>query len=173
MGNPMWLPLMAVGVTVDTVQNREQHSLGTDQPSFYPATQTMLSYGITYPTVKVYHQYAIDSAVFLGANKTLAENDMKDVIDLEILLAKASSKETARNASLVNSTIVENLPEFPCGNLCIQNTTDTPSWQTFFQNIFDAAGIKDVKIHPNDSVVHMNPQYFEYLVPILNDTNPR
>ena len=112
MGNPMWLPLMAIGVTVDTVKNREQNSLGTDQPSFYPATQTMLSYGITYPTVKVYHKYAVDSAIFLGANETIAEKDMKEVIEFEILLAKAATKETARNATLVNSTIIQDLPEF-------------------------------------------------------------
>ena len=34
MRNPMWLPLMPIGVTLDTVTNRERHTLGIDQPSF-------------------------------------------------------------------------------------------------------------------------------------------
>ena len=177
MGNPMWLPLMAVGVTINTVDNRDQHSLGLDQPSFYPATQTMLSYGIEYPTVQIYSKYAIDAAIFLGANKATAEKDMKDVIEFEILLAKASSKETARNASLVNSTIVSELQDFPCGNVCTNDDGDegisNPSWLKYFNDIFEASGIENVTVNANDSVVHLNPPYFEALVPILNETNPR
>ena len=172
MGNPMWLPLMAIGVTVDTVINREQNSLGTDQPSFYPATQTMLSYGITYPTVKVYHKYAVDSAIFLGANETIAEKDMKEVIEFEILLAKAATKETARNATLVNSTIIQDLPEFPCGALCQKNETEKPTWETFFNNIFTASG-NNITLCSNESIIHLNPPYFNSLIPIINGTNPR
>lgn len=173
MGNPMWLPLMAIGVTIDTVTNRERHALGIDQPSFYPATQNMLSYGIKYPTVQIYQKYAIDTARFLGANESIAEKDMKEVIAFEILLAKSSAKETARNASLVNSTTVGELPDFPCGNDCPENILEAPSWQKYFDNIFQTAGINNVTIKSNDSVILMNPQYFEALVPILNETNPR
>ena len=172
MGNPMWLPLLAIGVTVDTVNNREKNSLGSDQPSFYPATQTMLSYGITYPSVKVYHKYAVDSAIFLGANETVAEKDMKDVIEFEIRLAKASAKETARNATLVNSTTIQDLPEFPCGINCSDNESQKPTWEKFFNRIFISSG-NNITLNPNDSFVHLNPPYFDSLVPLLNETNPR
>ena len=170
MGNPMWLPIMAVGVTIDTVKNREQHSLGIDQPQFYPATQTMMSYGITYPTVKIYHQYAVDSAIFLGASKDVAEKEMKDVMEFEILLARASTKETARNATLVNSTTVNDLPDLPCGNYCSDG--ETPSWEKFFNDIFQASG-NNITISSNDSVIQLNPPFFEAIVPILNQTDPR
>ena len=172
-GTPVWLPLMAVGVTVDMVKNREKYSLGIDQPSFYPATQNMLHYGNKYPTVQIYQKYAIDTAIFLGANKTIAQQDMKDVIEFEIMLAKASAKETARNASLVNSTTVGELPDFPCGKHCHENVQETPSWQNYFNNIFESAGISETKINLNDSVIHLNPQYFDTLVNVLNETNPR
>ena len=172
MGNPMWLPLLAIGVTVDTVNNREQHSLGSDQPSFYPATQTMLSYGISYPTVKIYHQYAIDSAIFLGANKTVAEKDMTDVIEFEILLAKASTKETARNATLVNSTTIEDLPEFPCGMYCLGQDIQNPTWEKFFNHILKASG-NNITLDHKESFIHLNPPYFNSLIPLLNETNQR
>ena len=208
MGNPMWLPLMAVGVTLDTIEDRDKYALGIDQPSFYPATQNMLSYGITYPTVQLYYKFMVDAAVLIGANRSIAEKDMKEVIDFEILLAKASAKEVARNASLVSMKNIADFPPLPCGeeihcplsdndegndrkdeiekgdeNSTTIHSTDgtlknnvtitTPSWHVFFNKLYQAQGITNITINANESIILLNPQYFEKLLDLLNQTHPR
>lgn len=41
-----------------------------------------------YLAIKVYHKFMIDAAVIFGANKTMAEREMYDVLRFEMELAK-------------------------------------------------------------------------------------
>ena len=115
----------------------------------------------------------VDSAVLLGANRSIAQEDMRQVVDFEILLAKASDKETARNATVVDITKIMELPKFPRGKSCEDSREEPPTWQAYFNSLLRAAEINDITINPKDTVIQMNPQYFEKLIPLLNETNPR
>lgn len=43
--------------------------------------------GLDDPIVQMYHRFAVNVAVMLGANKTAAELEMRDMVQLEVELA--------------------------------------------------------------------------------------
>lgn len=43
--------------------------------------------GLEDPIVKMYHRFAKNVAVMIGANTTVAEKDMRDMVQLEVDLA--------------------------------------------------------------------------------------
>lgn len=43
--------------------------------------------GLDDPIVQMYHRFAVNVAVMLGANKTAAEMEMRDMVQLEVELA--------------------------------------------------------------------------------------
>merc|ERR1719357_833771 len=69
--------------------------------------------------MKAYLKYMVDTAVFLGADRDIANQEMKDVLDFEIKLAKISlPREDKRNfTKLYHKMIVKEVsllyPEFP------------------------------------------------------------
>lgn len=46
--------------------------------------------GLDDPIVQMYHRFAVNVAVMLGANKTAAELEMRDMVQLEVELANVS-----------------------------------------------------------------------------------
>jgi hypothetical protein len=46
--------------------------------------------GIDNPIVKAYHSYQVDMAVLYGAERSRAEKEMREVLDLEFALANVS-----------------------------------------------------------------------------------
>ena len=46
--------------------------------------------GLDDPIVQMYHRFAVNVAVMLGANKTAAELEMRDMVQLEVQLANVS-----------------------------------------------------------------------------------
>ena len=47
--------------------------------------------GFENPIVQAYHAYQVDMAVLYGADKSRAEKEMRDVLDLEFALANVRS----------------------------------------------------------------------------------
>jgi neprilysin len=52
--------------------------------------QVFLLRGLDFPVVKAYHAYQVDMAVLYGAERELAEKDMRDALEFEIALANVS-----------------------------------------------------------------------------------
>lgn len=46
--------------------------------------------GVDFPVVKAYHEFQVDMAVLYGADRKLAEKDMRDALEFEIALANVS-----------------------------------------------------------------------------------
>lgn len=46
--------------------------------------------GVDFPVVKAYHDFQVDMAVLYGADRKLAEKDMRDALEFEIALANVS-----------------------------------------------------------------------------------
>lgn len=50
--------------------------------------------------VKAYYTFMVDTAVLLGANRTVAEKDFQDVLDFEISIAKVKQSISAPSVKL-------------------------------------------------------------------------
>lgn len=60
-----------------------------DQPELELGREYLLK-GFEEKAVTAYHQFMIDNAVVFGADKSRAEKELKEVVELEIKLANVS-----------------------------------------------------------------------------------
>ena len=133
-------------------KNSSYKVIGLDQAS--PSlTREYLVKGFEDKTVQYYYNFMVDTAVFLGAERSFAESELKESLLFEIELANIlTPREERRNATLLyNPTTVGELrtyEELP------------PSWLEYFQTIFE---VSDVIVTENEKVVVTDFNYHQKL----------
>uniref|UniRef100_A0A8C5LK65 Phosphate regulating endopeptidase X-linked n=1 Tax=Leptobrachium leishanense TaxID=445787 RepID=A0A8C5LK65_9ANUR len=120
-------------------------------------------------TTKAYRdalfQLMVDVAVFLGANKTTAESDMKALIDLETKLAEIIVPHDNRTSeSMYNKMNISELtamvPEF--------------DWLAYLKKIIDFNIYPELKdIDSSEKLIVRVPQYFKELFKIIDGQDKR
>lgn len=60
--------------------------------------------GIDEPLVQAYLNFMVDNAVIFGANRTVAEAELKEALEFEIQLAKVRSSRSSITTSLITFT---------------------------------------------------------------------
>ncbi|XP_053313249.1 phosphate-regulating neutral endopeptidase PHEX [Spea bombifrons] len=120
-------------------------------------------------TTKLYRdsllQLMVDVAVFLGANKTRAESDMKTVIDLETKLAQITVPHDNRTSETMYNKM--NISEL---NAMIPQF----DWLTYLKKIIDFNMYPELKdIDSSENVIVRVPQYFKELIKIIEAEDKR
>ncbi|XP_056414574.1 phosphate-regulating neutral endopeptidase PHEX [Hyla sarda] len=109
--------------------------------------------------------FMVDVPVFLGANKTRAESDMKAVIDLETKIAQIIVPHDNRTSeSMYNKMNISELstiiPQF--------------DWLTYVKKIIDFKMYPELKeIDSSEEIIVRVPQYFKDLFRILENEDKR
>ena len=143
-------------------KNSSYKVIGLDQAS--PSlTREYLVKGFEDKTVQYYYNFMVDTAVFLGAERSFAESELKESLLFEIELANIlTPREERRNATLLyNPTTVGELKtyeELP------------PSWLEYFQTIFE---VSDVIITENEKIVVTDFNYHQKLSDLLKKTDKK
>ncbi|KAM8976490.1 phosphate-regulating neutral endopeptidase PHEX [Pelodytes ibericus] len=110
-------------------------------------------------------QLMVDVAVFLGANKTRAESDMKALINLETKLAQITVPHDNRTSEAMYnkmsiSELSEMIPQF--------------DWLAYLKKIIDVNIYPEIKdIDSSEIVIVRVPQYFKDLFNILESEDKR
>jgi len=112
--------------------------------------------------VKAYYSYMVDMAVIFGADKSRAEKEMRDSLNLEIALAEISlANEDRRNATaLYNPMSIKDL----------QEKYNYMQWMEYINIILKPTGIQ---IDENEVIVVSVPSFFEGLEKVLKETPKR
>ena len=116
--------------------------------------------------VQYYYKAMVDSAILMGADKARAHKEMEQALRFEIKLANILDpfKERRDASKLYNKKTVRDLegqPGYP------------PSIINHINKIFAYAGVPEVKVYENDTVILRSPTYFEKLSEVLRDTSKR
>lgn len=110
-------------------------------------------------------KFMVDVSVFLGANKSRAESDMKALIDLETKLAQIIIPHDNRTSeSMYNKMNISELstmiPQF--------------DWLTYLKKVIDFKSFPHLKnIDSSEEVIVRVPQYFKDLFRILENEDKR
>lgn len=110
------------------------------------------------PFVTAYHNYQVDLAVLLGAERVFAQLQMRDVLEFEFKLAEISKANEDRrdpNIDYNKMTIAEAQTRFPY-----------VSWIEFFNGILPLG----VAVSDSDSIVSFNVDFFQQLGEVLSTT---
>ncbi|ESO88296.1 hypothetical protein LOTGIDRAFT_126394, partial [Lottia gigantea] len=114
--------------------------------------------------IMAYENLAFQVATMLGADKTVAEQDMKDIVDFEILLANISvpSEERRDSEKLYNkmtfAQLAQNYSEF--------------DWLGYINSIMSSPKIQ-IDITEDEEIINYSPPYFDKLFSLLNNTPKR
>ncbi|KAM4702180.1 phosphate-regulating neutral endopeptidase PHEX [Discoglossus pictus] len=110
-------------------------------------------------------QFMIDVAVFLGANQTRAESDMKALIDLETRIAQITVPHENRTSEAMYNKM--NISE-------LSTMVPQLDWLTFLKKVIDFNIHPELKdIDSSENVIVRVPQYFKDLFNILETEDKR
>ncbi|KAM4046811.1 phosphate-regulating neutral endopeptidase PHEX [Anomaloglossus baeobatrachus] len=109
--------------------------------------------------------FMVDVSVFLGANKTRAESDMKALIDLETKIAQIIVPHDNRTSeSMYNKMNISEL----------STTIPQFDWLTYLKKVIDFKMYPELKeIDSSEEVIVRVPQYFKDLFRILENEDKR
>merc|ERR1740123_2445462 len=95
------------------IKNSSWRVIDIDQASLGQA-QTYLSKGLSDKTVSAYYKYMVNVAVLLGAERSVATSELRDSLEFEIELARASMPREMRRDSnrMYNPMMIRDLKEF-------------------------------------------------------------
>jgi len=150
--------MISIGISTDA-KNSVKRILEVDQPTLGLNREYLIK-GVDDKDVKAYYKYMVDTAVFMGADRELAEKEMKDALDFELKIAEMNlPKEERRNkTALYNTMTVKELSElYP----------DMP-WVEYINNILSTDG--SITIDENEVVNVRVPKYvtdFATLIPTI------
>ncbi|XP_055299905.1 neprilysin-2-like isoform X2 [Sitodiplosis mosellana] len=142
------------------LKNSKQRQLYIDQTDLELGREYLIE-GIENKAVKAYHKFIVDNAVIFGADQKKAEEELKDVIELEIKLANISlSRAERRNASLLYHpvTIRELQESYPYLN-----------WLDYINALLPS----NLQVDENEILSNTVPKFFEQLGDILSSTPKR
>lgn len=143
-------------------KNSEVNIIQIDQPELGMPSREYYLKGVDDPIVQMYHRFAVNVAVMFGANKTIAETEMKDMVHLEVELANITISQDQRRDSelLYNKMNISKL----------QNTIPGFDWLRYLQLVFQPVN-KTISI--SEEVVVYAPEYLANMINIVNRTSKR
>lgn len=138
--------------------------------------------GLKDEKVQNYFQYMVDAAVLLGANKSMAIDDLKRSLLFEIKLARLLASRTERRGP--NKFFVPvSVKELDNDKFDLRGISQPQSWHCYIQGLLhDASGFSQGKLNErNDStdikndemIIIRNPEYFIKVLKLINQTEPR
>ncbi|OWF36277.1 neprilysin-like [Mizuhopecten yessoensis] len=143
-------------------KNSDVHIIQFDQPDLGMPSRDYYTKGRHDPDVVVYEEFAVAVAMVFGANKTVAEDDIREMVDLEIRLANITVPQVDRrdNEKLYNRMTVRELQQIVPGF----------AWMRYLRAIFDEVNITITEL---EEVVVYAPEYLRQMVEIINETPGR
>ncbi|ESO88295.1 hypothetical protein LOTGIDRAFT_165736 [Lottia gigantea] len=156
-------PLISLSVYTD-MKNVDKNILYLDQPSLGMPGQKYYFKERNDTMIMAYENLAVQVATMLGADKTVAEQDMKDMVDFEILIANISvpSEERRDSEKLYNKMTIAQLA---------QNYSEF-DWLGYINSIMSSPKIQ-IDITEDEEIINYSPPYFDKLFSLLNNTPKR
>ncbi|KAH9507107.1 NEDD8 protease nep2 [Dermatophagoides farinae] len=141
--------LIDLSVTPD-FRNNTRHIIDLDQTSLGMPDRNYYNNGLNDSSVAAYYKLMVDSAVFLGANRTIAEKEMLDALQFETTLAAyCLPREERRNmSSLYNKMNIHQ----------IRQLAPNIHWEKYFDSLLG------IKITDQDEVIMI---YYKELIKIV------
>merc|ERR1711936_657879 len=143
------------------IKNSSWRVIDIDQASLGQA-QTYLVKGLEDRTVAAYYKYMVNVAVLLGAERSVAEREMKESIEFEIELAHASTPREMRRDSnrMYNPMMIRDLTEY----------APMVPWLEYINNILTP---EILVVDDTERVILDEPGYMRNLTEILKRTPKR
>ncbi|XP_063409498.1 neprilysin-4-like [Mytilus trossulus] len=143
-------------------KNSEVNVIQIDQPDLGMPSREYYLKGLDDPIVQMYHRFAVNVAVMLGANKTAAEMEMRDMVQLEVELANVTVPQDKRRDSelLYNKMNISTL----------QQTVPRFDWLRYLQEVFKPV---NKTITSAEEVVVYAPTYLSDMVDIVDKASSR
>ncbi|XP_033212282.1 neprilysin-2-like [Belonocnema kinseyi] len=151
--------LFSFNVVTD-FSNSTRNVLNIDQPLLL-IDRASLSNGFKDNYIKAYYNYMVDVAVSFGADKAIAEKELKETLEFEMLLANISLSEEERK----NQTVLNNLMTLK------ELTQRYPSipWNKYFNTLLKLAFVIG-----DDEIIKVSvPAFFEKFEILINETPKR
>ncbi|EEB19488.1 endothelin-converting enzyme, putative [Pediculus humanus corporis] len=142
------------------LKNTTIRTIDLDQPSLGLGRE-YLSKGFDEKIVQAYYEYQVDIATLLGADKKMAETELKESLNFEIQLANISlPNEERRNASkLFNPMSIHQLQQkFP-----------SIPWLEYFNRLLP----KHIRVNSSEVVIVSVPTFLKQLEALLSKTPKR
>ncbi|KAK2585581.1 hypothetical protein KPH14_010214 [Odynerus spinipes] len=142
------------------LKNSTMRLIDLDQASL-GLSREYLSKGFEDKIVRAYYDYMVDIAVILGANKTIAQKELRESLDFEMKLANISlPNEKRRNATLLyNPMTIDELSKlFP-----------SIPWKKYFNTLLAPSA----QVEDNEVVIVSVPSYIKSLENLLRETPKR
>merc|ERR1711953_320845 len=132
-----------------------------DQASLGQA-QTYLVKGLSDRTVAAYYKYMVNVAVLMGAERSVAERELKDSIEFEMELARASTPREMRRDSnrMYNPMMIRDLKEY----------APMVPWLEYINNILTP---EILVVEDTERVILDEPGFLKNLTEILKRTPKR
>jgi len=142
--------------------NSSKRIVQIDEPSLGLSREYLVK-RLKEPFVQAYNDYQVDLAVLFGADRSFAEEEMKQVLNFEIALAEITTTSEERR-EIENFYNPMNLTE-------LQEKYDYQGheWLNFLNDILPA----DSQLDVNDTIVVGSTTYFEQLGTLLSKTSRR
>lgn len=150
--------LIDLSVTPD-FRNNTRHIIDLDQTSLGMPDRNYLLRGLNDSAVAAYYKLMVDSAVFLGANRTIAEKEMYDALQFETTLASyCLPREERRNiSSLYNKMTIDE----------IEKLAPNIKWSKYFNSLLGT------NVLPDDEIIVNVPKFLTKLDSLLQNTDKR
>jgi len=149
--------IITVDVLPDAVES-DKRIIVIDQPSF-GLEQEFLVKGFEEKTVQSYLNFLIENAVLLGAQRERAEQELREVVEFEIKLAKISlSSAKRRKASTIKMKLRDVQLVFPYIN-----------WVNYINSLLP----NGLSVDENEIVSDYVPTFFKRLGAVLGSTSTR
>ncbi|CAH1722964.1 unnamed protein product [Chironomus riparius] len=142
------------------LKNSSRRIIDIDQSALGLSREYLVK-GFENPIVQAYHAYQVDMAVLYGADKSRAEKEMRDVLDLEFALANISlPNEKRRNATaLYNPITIRDLQiKYPYND-----------WLDYFNAILPPVS----QVTEDEVIIISVISFFDELGPLLAKTPKR
>lgn len=160
-----------IGLSIDSLitfslgaddKNTSFRVIGLDQATLGMSREYMIK-GFEDKDIQHYYKFMIDTAVYLGATKEKAEEELRKSLDFEFALAHITvPREERRNATfLYNPTTIGELPVY-------EGLPDP--WLDYFEGIFEGT---NVTVTADEKVIVTNFDYLQKLSNLLQITDQR
>lgn len=150
--------LIDLSVTPD-FRNNTRHIIDLDQTSLGMPDRNYLLRGLNDSAVAAYYKLMVDSAVFLGANRTVAEKEMYETLQFETTLASyCLPREERRNISSLYNKM--NIAQ-------IETLAPNIKWAKYFDSLLGTT------VAPTDEIIVNVPKFLTKLDALLQTTDKR
>lgn len=150
--------LLDLSVTPD-YRNNTNHIIDLDQTSLGMPDRSYLLKGTNDSTVRAYFRLMVDSAVYLGASREKAEEELSKSLSFEITLANFSlPREERRNISkLYNKMAIKDL----------EKLAPKINWKKYF------SGLLDQPVSDDEPVIVNVPEFIRKFAVLIEEVDKR